>query len=260
MSMSNIFRDAPLPERRSGSNTNGTAIPLADSMNRGTNYAFAPVSSSPPPLNRVNGPTPPPTMVASPSPVASAAAPATSMPSTGANSSTYANVGGSTSGKISIVPYRPMPPQSRKFVLINAEDQRIDMKLPPPSSAAIQSLESRIKSSKICNNHHLLGKCANPGCGYTHGTRIPVPEQLALRHKARERVCQRGGDCRNPDCLSGHMCPRNERCEFKNTCYFEGLHHLDTIPKMRQYASLVLLHLANHCRFEDGDVEILSRS
>jgi len=132
----------------------------------------------------------------------------------------------------------------RKAVLLNINDQRLDPKIGRPDAIAWARLNNRIKEQKVCNNYHLLGKCSNGNsCGYAHGDRLDVKEQLALRQKARERVCPFGSDCREIDCFFGHQCPRESACIW-DICYFEDLHGLDPTPRMKMY--------------ENGEVDILS--
>jgi hypothetical protein len=135
--------------------------------------------------------------------------------------------------KVSIVKARPTAPDP-KLILINYYDQRIDPKLPKADSMAKAELDSRIKQQKVCNNYHILGpKTCTSGsrCTFQHGERMGPKEQLALRHKARERVCPRKSGCRQADCLCGHHCPWADCTQ--DTCFFKDLHDLDVNVAMK---------------------------
>lgn len=159
--------------------------------------------------------------------------------------SSWATIGGPVkTQQINIAPSSKANGAVRKAVLLNVNDQRMDPKMGRADAVAFARVNQRIKEQKVCNNYHLLGKCSNgTGCGYAHGDRLDAKEQLALRQKARERVCPLGSDCRDVDCFFGHQCPRDVNC-FWDNCYFEHLHNLDTLPRMKMY--------------ENGEVEILS--
>jgi hypothetical protein len=135
--------------------------------------------------------------------------------------------------KVSVVKVRPTAPDP-KIILINYFDQRIDPKLPKADSASKAELESRIKQQKVCNNYHIIGpKSCTSGsrCTFQHGERMGPKEQLALRHKARERVCPRKSGCRQADCLCGHHCPWGDCTQ--DTCFFKDLHDLDMNVAMK---------------------------
>jgi len=215
VSFKNVFRQDPLP-------ANG--------------YLAQPLRAATTPL------TPTQNIPYQPKPIGppSASVPQPAPPAT----SSWATIGG------------PAPPQTintipsskaltgRKAILLNINDQRLDPKLGKPEPLSMARLNSRIKEQKVCNNYHLLGKCSNGnGCGYSHGDRLDAKEQLALRQKARERVCPAGSDCRDVDCFLGHQCPRDDKCIW-DTCYFEDLHNLDSTPRMKMY--------------ENGEIEVLN--
>lgn len=123
--------------------------------------------------------------------------------------STYAAVGQLEPGvkQISIAPTKT--PAQAKCALLNADDQRLDPKLPKADGQSIVNLNRRIKEGKVCNNYHLLGNCANGSrCHYTHGERLGTKEQIALKQKARERVCPSRAECRGTYslCLPSPIC------------------------------------------------------
>jgi hypothetical protein len=118
---------------------------------------------------------------------------------------------------------------STRKIFRNGEGQRVDIPLPKPDRSAVSSLNGRIsRGGNLCNEYHLTGKCpVGPRCDYRHDPRLTVAEQLALRHKARSRLCKNESDCNNAHCFFGHMCP-NAECWYEN-CNFEHLHDINKV-------------------------------
>ena len=116
-------------------------------------------------------------------------------PAPSTSSTSWATVGknGIAEKNISIAPKKTAP---RKYVLLNREDQRLDEKLVRPDKAAVDSLNARLlNKGKVCNDYHLLGVCRTQHCPYAHEPKLSSMEQLALRHKARNKLCQAYDEC-----------------------------------------------------------------
>ncbi|KAJ9633657.1 hypothetical protein H2204_006863 [Knufia peltigerae] len=66
------------------------------------------------------------------------------------------------------VPSTPEPnPERRPIcapIALNRFDQRIDMKLPKPSSEDQELCDLRTRNKKLCNEHHLRSACADENC------------------------------------------------------------------------------------------------
>jgi len=207
----------------------------------------ATVPTLPPPAKQ-------PTIVATPAPTP----PAISSYAAKTSSSKPDTVDADGFHGVTVASKRPTLPDP-KIILLNALDQRIDTKLPNVDSSTKATLEARIERAKVCNNFHLLNKCGGR-CGFDHEpmsakmlvsflspshslshafsnhspdiiSNLTRSFQLALRHKARERVCPRRSGCRQADCLSGHMCPWRD-CD-KTMCFFRELHGIDTEVRMK---------------------------
>ena len=119
---------------------------------------------------------------------------------------------------------------SGRKIFRNAEGQRVDITLPKADRSAVSSLNGRIqRGGNLCNEYHLTGKCpVGPRCDYRHDPRLTVAEQLALRHKARSRLCKNESDCNNAMCFFGHMCANTPECWYEN-CNFGHLHHINKV-------------------------------
>lgn len=158
--------------------------------------------------------------------------PSSPAPSTESVRSSWATVGkappgSSSSASINIAP-RKAP--LRRFILLNAYDERLDPDLPRVEPAAQQRLFDRIKrNGKVCNNYHLNGKCeSGQYCDYDHGERLSPGEQLALKHRARTRSCPDRGACMSFTCTNGHVCPYGKGC-YNDGCWFQDVHDLDLV-------------------------------
>jgi hypothetical protein len=119
---------------------------------------------------------------------------------------------------------------SGRKIFRNAEGQRVDITLPKADRSAVSGLNGRIqRGGNLCNEYHLTGKCpVGPRCDYRHDPRLTVAEQLALRHKARSRLCKNESDCNNAMCFFGHMCANTPECWYEN-CNFGHLHHINKV-------------------------------
>jgi hypothetical protein len=128
---------------------------------------------------------------------------------------------------------RAKPPD---YMLFNESDERVDITLPMPPASANDSLHALIKSGKkLCNEHHLKGKCSNGyNCLYSHEPKLSPGEVLALRHKARNMSCPQKTWCDECLCTNGHNCPNEVRhgsgkCTRGSDCYFADTHKMDRV-------------------------------
>jgi hypothetical protein len=148
---------------------------------------------------------------------------ATPIPSEG---SSWATVGKGAPKTINIAGKKAA---NRKFIILNAYDERLDSALPRADPAATIRLSERVKHKKVCNNYHLNGKCeAGKYCDYDHGERLSPGEQLVLKQRARNRSCPDRGECRDFDCTNGHVCPYGKDC-YNDNCWFQDVHDVDTV-------------------------------
>jgi hypothetical protein len=151
-----------------------------------------------------------------PAQAAAATLPKAATPVSG-DSSSWATVGKGAPKTINIASKKAA---NRKFILLNAYDERLDSTLPRADQAATVRLSERVKTKKICNNYHLNGKCeAGQYCDYDHGERLSPGEQLVLKQRARNRSCPDRGACRDFDCTNGHVCPYGKDC-YNDSCWF----------------------------------------
>lgn len=111
-------------------------------------------------------------------------------------------------------------------VLQNAQGQRVDSPL-----NYTQHDFANLKSRKLCNSFHLLGRCRfvekNGACTHKHGEGLNQKHMAALRAIARQSCCWSGLNCRDSDCILGHRCTRAS-C-VPATCRFSPeMHQVDT--------------------------------
>ncbi|OIW33030.1 hypothetical protein CONLIGDRAFT_609591 [Coniochaeta ligniaria NRRL 30616] len=128
--------------------------------------------------------------------------------------------------KINIAPKKA---PSRKFYLVNKDNERVDEELPRFDPAAEKRYQARKAEHRShCNEFHLKGECDPKYCPHYHGTPLPKAEALVLRHKARSGVCNYGSECDDPDCYYGHHCRYGRHCT-NSECRFGHLHHVDLV-------------------------------
>jgi hypothetical protein len=124
---------------------------------------------------------------------------------------------------------RKPPSSSKKYIILNKHNQRLDPVAGPRDVNAERRLHERMNASnmKLCNRYHLTGQCDIADCDYIHGERLPPAELNVLAIKARALRCSQGGYCRNIDCCVGHIC-RNTQNGVECTvlrCMFKDMHY-----------------------------------
>ncbi|KAL2208425.1 hypothetical protein CC79DRAFT_1366635 [Sarocladium strictum] len=146
-----------------------------------------------------------------------------------------------TGGSIDDLPAKSEIPEN--CVVVNAEGYRLDPLLPPGSIEASKQLKSR--STRICNEYHVLGACKNGNmCDYDH---TPLGPSLKGGAEALSRsiLCSRRGTCRLLDCIKGHTCqlPGCIRRGGKDFCRLPTMAHsqsflpADFVPGIRTSSS-----------------------
>ncbi|PSR80669.1 hypothetical protein BD289DRAFT_59641 [Coniella lustricola] len=224
-----------------------TSISDEDLSDTTASLSLASEAPSPPPaLRAVSAPTPAPAPTTAPAP-APAPSPAPANPSTPTPTSTWAVVSKISNGPIIDLYSKKAPIAKLKYILINAANQRVDEKLPPPDAIAMKSVDNRARDQgcNFCNSYHLLGSCDRGHlCGYQHEVSRPFTpaEKLALRHKSRQIVCSEGQWCASFKCLNGHHCKNiynGQICPWGSKCFFKDGHNLDVVRTLDT--------AANHC-------------
>lgn len=205
-----VFRDTNLPSRQSSTpafSPPAMSLPVRTNTNK-QNAASAYVPPSTGGTMNSSKPTSP-------------------APSTDA--STWATVGKGTGPKnIDIAPKKAT---TRRHVVLNVDDERLDPPLPRPDPGAEKRYLTRIKEQgKCCNSYHLTGQCASGEyCDYIHGERLSPGELLVLKHKARSITCPAKYMCREVDCTFGHHCKFGGKGCFADNCWFSDTHYMDLV-------------------------------
>ena len=111
-------------------------------------------------------------------------------------------------------------------ILHNKQGQRVDTPL-VYSSKDFADLKSR----KLCNSFHLLGRCTFLGnygnCSHDHEARLNRKQVVVLRAISRQSPCRLGLECKDPNCIRGHRC--TQRYCVRANCWFPPeMHNVDT--------------------------------
>lgn len=131
----------------------------------------------------------------------------------------------------------------QKFILFNANDQRVDERLLPADGNAIRSIDIKATAQgrNFCNFFHLTNNCdKGDRCGYQHDVspKLTAAEKLALRHKSRQIMCSIRRNCDSPYCLHGHHCKNSyngQVCPWNSKCFFKETHDEDLRPTLKVY-------------------------
>lgn len=211
-----IFRSDLLPTRYG---PNGVMAPPAYAMPARTKSTFEPIA---PPFVPQPSTSPAPSSDSA----VSGGFPVQSGPTAGGSS--WATVGKGVGGKTINVASKKTP--LRKFILLNAWDDRVDAPLPPTDRSAEARLAERVRHhGNHCNNYHLRGGCeTGEFCDYHHGETLSPGERLVLMHKTRSLGCLQKSFCRDMNCYFGHICKYGSRCFFDN-CRLGDSHDVDPV-------------------------------
>ncbi|KPM40587.1 hypothetical protein AK830_g5963 [Neonectria ditissima] len=110
-------------------------------------------------------------------------------------------------------------------ILLNANYERVDFRLPEPSKKTIASYERKIQieGKRFCFGFYLMGPCISTKCQFLH-TGLTAAEQVVQRIRFRWKMCPMRQLCRDPKCAFGHhcFCDQTWECEF-----LDELHHVD---------------------------------
>ena len=127
-------------------------------------------------------------------------------------------------------PRAPSPPGNASGVgkmQFNVHGQRVDNRLP----AYPDALFNRVKSTRYCNLFHLR-ECYFKGCEFRHGKLVKGDERNVLMAVARWSSCTTGLYCVDFKCISGHACPRGDKCPSASggPCRFpKEMHNVDQV-------------------------------
>jgi hypothetical protein len=175
-----------------------------------------------------------PTRLSPPASVANSDKSASSAPfaniTNGAAAGSWATVGKSAAASKTIN-ISPQKVPGRKYLLLNAYNERLDEPLPRIDPAAEARFYDTMKQhgKNLCNAYHLSGHCENgEWCTYAHTKKLTPGEMLVLKHKSRGRQCPDKLDCRDIDCIDGHNCKFARNCGTPN-CHFNGTHDIDKV-------------------------------
>ncbi|KAI8935290.1 hypothetical protein NX059_007877 [Plenodomus lindquistii] len=122
----------------------------------------------------------------------------------------------------SLLPKEIMP----GFIAINAQKQRLDTYIRPPTEQEFATYNARFRERKPCNSFHLQQNCTNFDCVYDHSALDPASRHV-LSYVLRCTACPRKGACRVEDCILGHVCQKDGCTGQMKGCRMKGLHGVD---------------------------------
>lgn len=120
------------------------------------------------------------------------------------------------------------------YLYFNQNGHRID-----PVIRYNKQLCASLRDRKLCHAF-FLSRCELPSCGLDHRSNLSHEELTALRYIARLSPCG-SVHCRDANCISGHVCPRDGRCLYRKKCKFPAeMHNVDTkIDDRRTFMKLL---------------------
>ncbi|KAF1956889.1 hypothetical protein CC80DRAFT_592916 [Byssothecium circinans] len=108
---------------------------------------------------------------------------------------------------------------------VNANNERLDLYMRPPTKAQWYKYESRYKSKKLCNDFYLRHACAKNPCDFDHSPLEPDVYDC-LKYVVKERPCKKKDECRVLGCLWSHVCQRVS-CDGKGCKLPHSMHKMD---------------------------------
>jgi len=125
----------------------------------------------------------------------------------------------------------PVPPSTSNLnlpgngkvlhIFFNQSGHRLD-----PVVRYDKRLYPSLRERKLCNAFFLT-KCEFRNCSYDHRSTLSQEELSTLRYFAKLNACQ-SASCRDPCCISGHVCPYDGKCNYGKNCRFPaGMHNVN---------------------------------
>lgn len=109
-----------------------------------------------------------------------------------------------------------------KQIFRNRLGQRID-----PPLQFDQKILQPLKARKLCNKNFLTGNCPYYNCTHDHSAKLNAAELQTLKYISRLSYCSTIY-CENENCIAGHRCPQDPKCDL-GTCRFPTeMHNVDT--------------------------------
>ncbi|KAH9864118.1 hypothetical protein J1614_010052 [Plenodomus biglobosus] len=115
------------------------------------------------------------------------------------------------------------------FIPVNAQNQRLDAYIRPPTDQEFSVYQGRFHQRKPCNSFHLQQSCTDFNCKFDHSALDPASRHV-LSYYLKCTACPRKGDCRLDDCYHGHICQREGCTGQMKGCKMKDLHGID--PRM----------------------------
>jgi len=106
-------------------------------------------------------------------------------------------------------------------IYLNSRGQRVDQ---PVRYNKI--LMNPLQARKLCNRHFLT-RCNFVKCTHSHEGKLTDDQLETLKHIARQSPCYSIW-CEDPDCVNGHRCIHDPKCDRGSNCRFpEEMHSVD---------------------------------
>lgn len=115
-----------------------------------------------------------------------------------------------------------------QMIPVNKNGDRLEVLCEQPSAEAWQAYFVRKEKQKVCNSHHLAGRCENdPDCVLDH-TELEPLALTTLRWILKKNPCHKGSTCRDPACYLGHLCQIDD-CRGGSGCRFKANKHMQNL-------------------------------
>ncbi|KAL1983837.1 hypothetical protein VTN96DRAFT_9838 [Rasamsonia emersonii] len=99
-------------------------------------------------------------------------------------------------------------PETKDLIPINKDGDRLDTIFLRPPPEAWEMYQRRKDKHKLCNKHHLGGRCSEKYCKFDHSELEPQALTV-LQYILKETPCPRGLRCRQARCYAGHICQKD---------------------------------------------------
>ncbi|CRG89670.1 hypothetical protein PISL3812_06709 [Talaromyces islandicus] len=124
---------------------------------------------------------------------------------------------------------RPAEATARgRIIPVNKNGDRLEVLCEKPSADAWKAYHVRKEQHKVCNSHHLAGRCEmGPNCELDHTELSPLA-LTTLRFILKKNPCPKGSTCRDPTCYVGHLCQIDD-CSGGSSCRFKADKHIQNL-------------------------------
>lgn len=123
---------------------------------------------------------------------------------------------------------------SRRFLMFNKRGERLDGSLLFVNKMIVYKVKDSILRQNPCLRYHLTRCEDRETCNHSHHQSYSTEEVKALSRLARLTPCDNGKHCDDANCVAGHHCVYDGKCEWDDCRFSPEMHGIDKLVAERR--------------------------